>query len=272
MSRFDPRWYQIACLSTLLVYGMGWLDFDVTPTRVAVNLAAALATQYAGSRWKGIKFEPWSALISALSLCLLLRTNFHAVSALAAVLAVGSKFVIRVNGKHVYNPTNLGVVAAMVSGYGWVSPGQWGNTAWLSFAFACLGFLVVTRAERSDITWAALLFWSIGVFGRSWWVGEPMTIPLHRIQSGAFLLFSFFMISDPKTTPDQRWARVAYAAIVCFSAWYWQFRMFNNNGLVLALAFWSPLVPLLDRFAPGKRFAWPSLPSAAPTAQPVPAK
>ena len=39
------------------------------------------------------------------------------------------------------------------------------------------------------------------VFGRSLWLGEPMSIPLHRLQNGALLLFTFFMISDPRTTP-----------------------------------------------------------------------
>jgi len=42
------------------------------------------------------------------------------------------------------------------------------------------------------------------VIGRSLYVGEPLTIPFHRLESGALLLFTFFMISDPKTTPDSR--------------------------------------------------------------------
>ena len=37
--------------------------------------------------------------------------------------------------------------------------------------------------------------------GRSWWLGEPLAIPLHRLENGALLIFAFFMVSDPKTTP-----------------------------------------------------------------------
>ena len=86
-----------------------------------------------------------SALISALSLCLLLRTDWLALAALAAVVAVGSKFLIRVRDKHVFNPTNLAIVALMLATDGaWVSPGQWGSHAALGFFLACAGLLVVT--------------------------------------------------------------------------------------------------------------------------------
>src|SRR4030095_9666427 len=94
------------------------------------------------------------------------------------------------------------------------------------------------------------------VFGRSLWLGEPMTIPIHRLQSGALLLFTFFMISDPKTTPDSRAGRVLFAALVAFGAWYVQFRLFRTNGLLWSLAAWSMTVPLIDRLLPGGRYSW----------------
>ena len=71
----DPRLYQIATLASLLVYGMGWLDFDITPARAALLLATVLATQAVGDRLEGRPANGKSALISGLSLCLLLRTN-----------------------------------------------------------------------------------------------------------------------------------------------------------------------------------------------------
>ena len=74
---------------------------------------------------------------------------------------------------------------------------------------ACVGWLVVNRAARSDVTYAFIVFYCALIFGRSLWLGEPLTIPLHRLESGALLLFTFFMISDPKTTPDSRAGRDA---------------------------------------------------------------
>ena len=138
----------------------------------------------------------------------------------------------------------------------WVSPGQWGSWRSSRFLMACVGGLVVNRAARSDVTFAFIACYCALVFGRSLYLGEPLTIPLHRLQSGALLLFTFFMISDPKTTPDSRAGRVLFAALVAFGAWYVQFRLFRTNGLLWSLALWSAAVPLIDRLLPGARYAW----------------
>src|SRR5262249_48681241 len=158
---------------------------------------------------------PRSPLISGLSLCLLLRTNEPALALAAGVLAVASKFVIRLRDKHLFNPTNFALVVLMLlTDQVWVSAGQWGNGVLFAFLLACLGGLVVTRAARSDVSLAFLGFYSLLLLGRSCWLGEPFTIPLHRLQSGALLLFSFFMISDPKTTPNSRTGRILFALVV----------------------------------------------------------
>jgi len=269
----DPRLYQIGTLAALLVYGMGWLEFDITPVRAALILASALATQKIGD-WLSGSPAPFastsrSALISGLSLCLLVRSNFHALACLAAVIAIGSKFVIKVRGKHVFNPTNGAIVAMLLlTKQVWVSPGQWGTAAFFAFLMACAGMLVVTRAARSDVTVAFIACFSALVVGRSLYLGEPLTIPLHRLESGAFLLFSFFMISDPKTTPDSRVARILFAALVAATAWYVQFRLFRTNGLLWSLAIWSMAVPILDRLFPAARYAWTR---SRPRPLPIPA-
>ena len=256
---FDPRLYQIATLGGLLVYGWIWLEFDITAGRAALLLATVLAVQWACSRAWGLpRFDARSALISGLSLCLLFRTNEPALAVAAASVAVASKFLIRIGHKHVFNPTNVAVVTLLLlSDRVWVSPGQWGSAAWFAFLMASAGSLVVTRAARADVTLAFLASWIVLVAGRSWWLGEPLAIPLHRFQSGALLLFAFFMISDPKTTPDSRVGRLIFAALVAFGAWYWQFRLFRTNGLLWSLAACSCLVPLIDRWLPGVAYAWP---------------
>jgi len=271
----DPRLYQIGTLAALLVYGMAWLDFDITPIRAALILAAALATQRVCDRLSGsgVPFASTSrsALISGLSLCLLVRSNFHLLACLAAVIAIASKSLIRISGKHVFNPTDGAIVALLlVTKQVWVSPGQWGTAAFFAFLMACAGSLVVTRAARADVSLAFIAAFSLLVFGRSLYVGEPLAIPLHRLESGAFLLFSFFMISDPKTTPDSRVGRVLFAALVAATAWYVQFRLFRTNGLLWSLAMWPMAVPILDRAFPAARYQW-TRPAAGPTPLPVPA-
>jgi Na+-transporting NADH:ubiquinone oxidoreductase subunit NqrB len=254
----DPRHYQIATLTALLAYGILALDFEISAGRAAAVLSTVLVTQYGCTRlWRLPSFDPRSALISGLSLCLLLRTNHLALALVAAFLAVSSKFVLRVNGKHVFNPTNFAIVALMAAtGQVWVSPGQWGNLAFFAFFMACLGGLVVNRASRSDVTYAFIGFYMALVFGRSLWLKEPLAIPTHRLENGALLLFTFFMISDPRTTPNSRAGRILFAFLVACGAWYVQFRLFRTNGPLWSLALCSLMVPLIDWMLRADRYEW----------------
>ena len=258
LTKRDPRLYQIFTLASLLGYGMFVLDFEIAGGRAATILAVALLTQYGCTRlWKLPAFDPRSALISGLSLCLMLRTGSASLALTATIITIVSKFLLRFNGKHLFNPTNFGIVAMILfTGQVWVSPGQWGNVAFFAFLMACLGGLVVNRAARSDVTYAFIAFYMALVFGRSIWLGEPLTIPLHRLENGALLLFTFFMISDPRTTPSSRAGRILFAMLVACGAWYVQFRLFRTNGLLWSLATVSMTVPLIDWLLPGTRYEW----------------
>ena len=253
----DPRWWQIASLGVLLSYGIGALHFDVTPWRVAGILGVALATQWICSRATHIRFEWKSATISALSLSLLMRSNLYVLLLLAVAIAVASKFLIRINGKHVFNPTAFAIVVMMLATPRvWVSSGQWGSTAFIGFLIACAGGFVVHRSLRSDVTLAFLGFWLLILLSRAIRLGDPLTIPLHRLQNGALLVFAFFMISDPRTTPDSRAGRVIFAALVAYGAWFVQFRLFHTNALLWSLAACALAVPVIDRIARGVKFEW----------------
>jgi Na+-translocating ferredoxin:NAD+ oxidoreductase RnfD subunit len=265
----DPRLYQIGTLASLLVYGIGWLDFDISLPRVVLILATVLATQWISDRVQAASvpfaMSARSSLISGLSLCLLLRTNDPWLAVLAAIVTIAGKSLVRFNGKHVFNPANGGIVAMLLlTNQVWVSPGQWGAPAFFAFLMACAGSLVVNRAARSDVTCAFSFFYGALIVGRSLYLGEPLAIPLHRFESGALLLFAFFMISDPKTTPNSRAGRVLFAGLVAFSAWYVQFSLFRTNGLLWSLAACSIAVPLIDRLLPGARYVW-SMPKSLST-------
>lgn len=273
----DPRHFQILALGSLLLYGVLALDLEVRALQALAMLATALLAQYTATlltrharsplRWGAPHqaFDPRSALISGLSLCLLLRTSHLALAMLAALLAIASKFALRWRGKHLFNPTCFGIVATMLAtGQAWISPGQWGSAAYLAFLLVCLGGVVVNRAARSDVTFAFLACYLALLFGRAWWLGQPASIPLHQLGSGALLIFAFFMISDPKTTPDSRAGRVAFAALVALGAGFVQFVLYRRNGLILSLACLSLAVPVLDRLLPGKRYAWRDSPAASP--------
>ncbi len=263
---WDPRVYQIGILSTLLVYGTVCLDFDVPLVHVATILASTLATQLACTRvWKLPRFDPKSALISGLSLCLLLRTNSLPVASAVAIITIASKFVLRWDGKHLFNPTNFGLVVILCTGSGWVSAGQWGRETFFVLMVAFLGGLVVNRATRGDVTYTFLGIYSALLFGRALWLGDPLSIPLHQLQNGALLVFAFLMISDPKTTPHSRRGRILFSTVVALGAAWVQFGLYQPHGALWALACAALTVPFINRLCPGTRYEW-----NCPTGQPTP--
>lgn len=258
MPQIDPRYYQITLLSLLLSYGVIMLDFSIEWITAVVILITAQSTQWIATKSVGLaRFDPRSALISSLSLCLLLRTDSLWLAALITVIAISSKFLIRLKNKHVFNPTNFALVVGIcLFDQVWVSSGQWGREVWFLFLVAGLGILVVMRSRRTDITLAFLTFYSLMVFGRAWWLGDPLQIPLHQLQNGALLVFAFFMISDPITSPNSRPGRLVFALLVCLIAGTIQFILFRQNGVLFALVITCLFTPLLDRLFPAEKFTW----------------
>jgi len=254
----DPRYYQIAVLTSLLFFGVFALDFGIQWQNATIIIATALITQFVGTAFVPLlRFDPLSPLITSLSLTLLLRTDELAFATAAAVIAIGSKFLIRIRGKHVFNPANVALVTLMLSSdQVWVSSGQWGSAAIGAFTLACLGFLVLTRARRAETTIAFLLIYATLLFGRALWLGDPLAIPQHQLQNGALLIFAFFMISDPKTTPNTASGRVLFALIVAAIAFTIQFVYYAPNGPILALIISAPAVPLIDWLIRGRTYRW----------------
>ncbi|MGB5511517.1 MAG: RnfABCDGE type electron transport complex subunit D, partial [Woeseiaceae bacterium] len=94
------------------------------------------------------------------------------------------------------------------------------------------------------------------LFARAVWLGDPLTIPAHQLQNGALLIFAFFMISDPKTTPDSALGRVLFATLVAGVAYVIQFIYYVPNGAIFALIISAPFVPLIDARLRGQRYQW----------------
>src|ERR1051326_3341610 len=140
--RLDPRLWQIGSLTALLLFGIFVLHFQVTLLRAALILLAAVPTP------RRLSKDIRSALISGLSLALLLRSNHFWILLLAAAIAIASKFILKINGKHLFNPTNFAIVVLIAAtNDAWVSPGQWGSVAFFGFLIVCLGGLGETQAS-----------------------------------------------------------------------------------------------------------------------------
>jgi enediyne biosynthesis protein E5 len=263
----DARVFQILFLALLLTTGVLLRDFSLHPLQMALAFAAGLATQAFWLKRLGLEQRGFmSAIVTCCGLSLLLRSDTLWAHPLVAALAMSSKFVLRIHGKHLYNPANLGVIAAITLIPGtWVSPGQWGNDLALAVWLLMLGTIVTTRARRLDISWMFLGAFLGLVALRVMLLGQSWAIWWHQLGNGALLLFTFFMISDPMTIPNRRGPRIAYALIVAAAAIGWQYLLFRPNALIWALFLATPLVPLLDRLFPGEGFSWRGPESARST-------
>ena len=254
----DPRHFQIFSLSCLVGLQMFWADFGPNLLVAFLAVGGCLFFQLVFSKLFSVKLDLRSPLISGLSLSILLKASVLWLYPAAALITVGSKFLIRFRGKHVFNPTNIAIVVLVLlfPQIAWVSPGQWGQAAWLVFLLSCCGLLVLYQIPRRDMGPMFLLMWAGVLFGRALWLGDPLVIPFHQLQSGALLIFCFFMISDPKTIPDRFIGRVIFGALVAAVAYYIQFKMFRTDGLLIALALVSAFTPLVDLLLPGKSYSW----------------
>ena len=270
LARIDARWFQIAFLASFLLLGALARDFALSWQQVALTFIAALATQ-AAWQW-GLKLpnrRSWggylSAIISAFGISILVRADSLWVHPLVACIAMSSKYMLRAGPQacrsHIANPANLAAFIAWAWLPGaWLSPGQWGATSLAALWFLALGGLVTQRVSRWDISltfigaWAALL--ALRVVWLDYTADVAWSMWLQQISNGAVLLFAFFMISDPMTTPQRRSARVVYAIAVAVGAFVWQFVLFKPHGLIVVLFAASALVPLINRFAPHRKFEW----------------
>jgi enediyne biosynthesis protein E5 len=254
----DARHYQIAALSTLLIFNFGWLDFGARPLNSALAIVSSFATQALCSRYYGLpSIDLRSPLITGLSLSLLLRADEAWLHALAGVIGIGSKFVLRIDGKHIWNPAGLAIVVLLLTSNNvWISPGQWGSAVWFAALLGFFAILVLHAARRSDMALFFLGSHAALLFARAWWLGDPIAIPIHQLQSGSLLIFTFFMISDPRTSPDARLGRFLFAASVAVLGHYLAFFMQMRPALYFALIAISPLTLLIDRILPAERFAW----------------
>src|SRR5579871_579706 len=262
----DPRYFQIAFQLFFLCYGILFLGWNADWLHYSTTIIGCLVSNYAFESIRQKKALPltnfsfWglSILISALSLCLLLKTNYWYISLLASFLTVSSKYIFRSDARHIFNPSAFGIVATLfITNDVWLSPGQWGTDAVVFFSVITLGFIVVTKVQKLDtslaflFTFAGLLYWrQIMVLG---W---PMDYFIHSISTGSLLLFTFFMISDPKTSPNHPVARIVWAMLIAGVAFYFSIFKWKYNTSIWALVAFAPLIPLLNKIFKAKFFEW----------------
>ncbi|WP_276503276.1 DUF2330 domain-containing protein [Terrimonas pollutisoli] len=262
----DPRYFQVVFQAIFLSYGILMLHWHADWLHYFISIGGCLLFQYTVDSFKSKRFlqpgefDRWgfSSLISAMSLCLLLKTNDWWISLLAAFLTVASKYIFKWNHKHIFNPSAFGIVATIfLTNAAWLNPGQWGSNTVIFFGVITLGTIVVTRVQKLDVslaflvTYVGLLYWR-----QVYILGWPMDHFIHSVSTGSLLLFTFFMISDPRTSPNHSVARILWAVLIACVAFYLSAFKWKYNTIIWVLVAAAPLVPLLDRIFTSKSFEW----------------
>ncbi|MBD2325497.1 RnfABCDGE type electron transport complex subunit D [Alkalinema sp. FACHB-956] len=271
----DARLYQILFLSLFLLLGLVTRDWTLHPTIILVAIVTCCATQAIAQsivqflQWRvEQKSDPWpmpslqpstyySALITALGLSLLLRVDRWETMVLACSMAIASKFLLRVNQKHIFNPGNFGIISVLLlTHHAWVSPGQWGESAWYAALFLLCGGLVLQKVGRWDTTVAFLSVY-VGLEAvRNLYLGWTWDVWGHRLMSGSLVMFALFMITDPRTIPNARSARLIWAAAIAALTFVLRNVYFLNTAVFWALFVLAPLTFLLDWLFQADRFEW----------------
>jgi Na+-translocating ferredoxin:NAD+ oxidoreductase RnfD subunit len=237
----DPRLHLASIIITLQVLGQVAFDFRLSIAQILVSLAVAGVLEFGITLWRNrVLMWPASALLTGNGVAFVLRVpgTEHGdwwsmkgwwIFAGTSAVALLSKYVIRVRGSHVFNPSNIGLVLCfLLLGSERSDPlALWWGPLSPALVLALVlivvgGFLILRRLHLLEI---AIGFWlafaaGIGVLAAS---GHTMTAAWHvgpiegrqfwwlLVSSPEILVFLFFMITDPKTTPASSTGRRVYA-------------------------------------------------------------
>ena len=157
-----------------------------------------------------------SAYVSGISCGILVRSPEIWPFVLAPLISITSKYVIRYNGRHLWNPSNLGVAALLFLAPATVASLsiQWGNSLVVVGMVWALGLAIVWRLKRLHICATYILSFAGYALLRSVITGHPFAAEIAPITGPMYQLFIFFMITDPKSTVRTRRGQIAVAFLI----------------------------------------------------------
>jgi enediyne biosynthesis protein E5 len=213
----DNKYIAPLFITTILVVGN--LSFGMLESyrKTGVAIAASLVTELILSK---IYFGKWpilaSAYISGISVGILVRSPAVWPYLVCAVVSIMSKYVLRVNNRHIWNPSNFGISVLVFLAPETVATLsiQWGNYLLPMVVIWCLGSVIIARLKRFHITGTYVACFILLAFVRSWITGSPWQSEVAPLTGPMYQLFIFFMITDPKTTvKSKKWQCIVVALV-----------------------------------------------------------
>lgn len=218
--RLDNRY--IAPLFITFILLVGHLSYGILESywKTGLAIATAIVAELILGR---IFFGKWlnlaSAYITGISVGILVRSPAYWPYALCSAISIMSKYVLRVKGRHIWNPSNFGLsvlfflAADTMAGLSI----QWGNYIAPLLVIWILGSIIIWRARRFHICATYVVSFFLFAFLRSWITGDPWQSEIAPITGPMYQLFVFFMITDPKTTVKSKLGQCVVAFLVAFA-------------------------------------------------------
>jgi hypothetical protein len=215
--------------------------------KLALTLGTCVLTELVLS-WFLLGRMPFlqSAYISGVSLTMLVRPQAGLVwpFIVGAALSIGSKYVLRYRGRHLWNPSNLGLAVLLLLAPGQVAmlSHEFGNDVLANAVIWGVGLLVAARARvlHVSLTYAACFTLLAAVRGAI--VGTPFLTEVAPLTGPMYQLLVFFMLTDPRTTVSSKRGRVLTVALIALVEA--AIRLGNDFDLAWARPF-APAPPIL---------------------------
>lgn len=214
---FDSR-YVAPLFITLILLVAQW-QFRVLESfeQTALAIVASMATEIVLSRLLRGKWPHLaSAYISGISVGILVRSPEIWPFVLCSVIAITSKYVLTVKGRHLWNPSNFAISVLLILAPFAVSTlsVQWDNRVWAMIVIWTLGSIIVWRLKRFHICASYVAAFVAFAFLRSLHNGHTFASEVAPITGPMYQLFIFFMITDPKTTVGSKRAQCIVVVMV----------------------------------------------------------
>lgn len=215
--RFDHRFLAPVLITCVLLVGQLTFGFLESWTRTFLAISTAILTELVVVR---ALYGKWphlaSAYVSGISVGILVRSPAFWPYALCSAISIVSKYVLRLEGRHLWNPTNFGIVAMLLLAPDVVAglSVQWGNNL-LPMVFVWMfGAVILYTVGRLHITVSYVLAFLFFGWVRAVVTGHPLLSEIAPITGPMYQLFIFFMITDPKTTVGPKWAQMLVVVII----------------------------------------------------------
>jgi len=245
----DIRNFQIFAQLILISFGYWSGYLSKSPLDFFTIIFSSLIFQYLLIDRKKLGFNWKSPVITSLSLILLLKSVTVFLWPLMSFLCIGSKR-LTIKGKHFLNPSLFGILigVTILKNYIWMTPGAWGEAALLLLTFLLIGsYLLFNVSSKSTILSFLGTYFSLLIL-RQIYLGDPLALYTHQVSNISFILFSFFMISDPKTVPRYAFAQCLFGGITALFCYYFKFFHFEPYFLYYGLACSAFFLPILRNY------------------------